>query len=169
MVQESLLAKCFLFRALEPVQLKKLAELATTANYGKGEIIFDAGATGESMFLIDTGSVVVEKENQEIARLGSGSHFGELALLDGQKRSASVHAAERTDVLIIPRGRFQALLESDTKLAAVVYRSFCKYLSARLRQTNEQTLFLRSFCKYLSARLRQTNEQTLFLREVAQR
>ena len=139
---ERLLGKCFLFRDLTSAQLKTLASIAVDEHFHKGEQVFSDGGDGTAMFLIDMGSVAVEKNGKELARLGSGSHFGELALLDNNKRSATVHSLERTHVLKLPREKFQALLEADPVLAVPLYRAFCRYLAARLRATNEQTAFL---------------------------
>ncbi|HEY3446498.1 MAG TPA: cyclic nucleotide-binding domain-containing protein [Myxococcales bacterium] len=143
MPTENLLSKCFLFRNLTPAQAEKLAGISTTAHYGKGEIVFDAGQPGNAMFLIHLGSVSVTVQGKEIARLGSGSHFGEMSLVDDQPRSAAVSAAESTSIIVLARDAFQKLLATDPVLSAAIHGAFCKYLAARLRRSNEQVCFFK--------------------------
>ncbi len=140
---EGLLSRCFLFHDLTPAQLHVIAGTAAAETHLAGDAIFSAGNPGSAMYIVASGSVIVEKDGIELARLGAGSHFGEIALLDGEPRSATVRSAERSEVVALPRDRFQAALDADPGLAATVYRAFCRYLSARLRHTNEQTVFFR--------------------------
>lgn len=143
MATENLLSKCFLFRGLTPEQLEKLNGISTTAHYGKGEIVFDHGQKCLAMYLIHLGSVSVSVGGKEIARLGSGSHFGEMALIDDQPRSAAVNALESTTLIALPRDAFLKLLASDPALSASVHTEFCRYLAARLRRSNEQVCFFK--------------------------
>ena len=91
---------------------------------------------------------MVEKDGEEIARLGAGSHFGEVALLDHKERSATVQTTERTELIRLDRDRFEQLLASDHKLAADVFHTFCIYLCGRLRRTSEQMAFFKDLAAH---------------------
>ena len=138
-----MLAQCFLFKKLDRAELHTLAQAAETVQFSAHDTIFHDHAEGDSMFFIRYGTVTVEKDDEEIARLGQGSHFGEVALLDGGKRSATVTAVEHTELLKLNRERFEALLAADDKLAADVYHTLCVYLCGRLRRTSEQMAFFK--------------------------
>ena len=144
---KSLLAKCFLFRGLPDDELGLIAGIAEPRDLIAGETVFLAGEPGDAMFLIRVGEVVVEKESQKLATLSTGSHFGEVALLDRRERSATVKAKERTAVLEIGRERFEALMEGNPTLAAHVYVRFCRYLCSRLRRTNEQMVYFKEMAE----------------------
>lgn len=138
-----LLSKCFLFRKLPVSALAPVAAVAEGAQVPAGETIFWAGDQGDAMYLIRMGSVVVQKDGNELARLGTGAHFGEIALLDGEPRSATVKALEHTELLVIRRDRFEQALRGNDGLAAAVYREFGVYLCRRLRRTDEQLVFFK--------------------------
>jgi len=141
MDKTTLLANCFLFRGLPQDEVAQLAEIAEPKPLIAGEAIFLAGEPGDAMYLIRLGSVVVEKEGRELATLATGSHFGEVALLDRQPRSATVKTLEHTEVLEIGRQRFEELLRANPTLAAHVYWRIGIYLCSRLRRTNEHLAF----------------------------
>ena len=148
MQNDDLLAQCFLFKHLDRGELHLLAEASDTVQYAAHDIIFDDHTVGDCMYFIRYGTVAVEKDDEEIARLGQGSHFGEVALLDGGNRSATVTAVEHTELLKLDRGRFEALLASDTKLASDVYHTLCVYLCGRLRRTTEQLAFFKDLSSH---------------------
>jgi len=140
---QTLLSKCFLFRSVPAESLAPLAAIAEERHAAAGEIVFFAEDDGESMYLIRLGSVSVQKDGNELARLATGSHFGEIALLDRQPRSATVKTLEHTELIELKRDRFEAALAANPGLAADVYRSFGVYLCRRLRRTDEQLTFFK--------------------------
>jgi NADH dehydrogenase len=84
------------------------------AHYETGEYVFRQGDLGDSLYIILKGQVDVLAEENGTARcltsLGAGEYFGELALLNEHNRSASVRCTEATDLLVIRRGDFRALV-----------------------------------------------------------
>jgi len=141
-MDHGLMSRNFLFRALEPNKQRALGALATQRSFQPGEVVFHENDPGDAMYIIRTGAVVVEKEGQELARLGSGYHFGEISLVDGFPRSATVRVLEPTELLEIKRDAFLDVMTSDREAAALVYRSFTYYLCRRLRETNDQLVVL---------------------------
>ena len=89
-----------LFAPLPQDELAELAARAVERLYGQGEAIVRQGAAGESMFVINRGRVrVVEASGRELAMFSAGGYFGEMSMLTGQPRSASVVAAEESEVI----------------------------------------------------------------------
>lgn len=89
---------------------------ATQAHYEPGEVVFEEGEVGDSLFMILSGTVEVSKlvggETRQIGTLGAGEYFGEMALLGSRLRSASTRAATALDLLVLPGSDFAALTES---------------------------------------------------------
>lgn len=92
---------------------------ATQAHYEPGEVVFEEGEVGDSLFMILSGEVEVSKlvggESQHIGTLGPGEYFGEMALLGRRPRSASTRAATALDLLVLPGSDFSALTETLTE------------------------------------------------------
>jgi putative ABC transport system ATP-binding protein len=101
------------FKNLTPNELTNVAEHMTRRQYMPGEAIIREGDVGEEFFLIADGEVQVERQGQEIARLGSGEFFGELALLTGEPRNADVIAVKPVDAYILNKPEFEAAMEAS--------------------------------------------------------
>jgi len=89
-----LLAATDIFASLSDQERTEMAEGAHQRVFGAGQIIVRQGAAGDSMFLIDAGEarVTLEPSGQEVARLGAGTYLGEMSMLTGDPRSATVSA-----------------------------------------------------------------------------
>jgi NADH:ubiquinone reductase (H+-translocating) len=99
-----------------PVQLNLGAGRgATQAHYEPGEVVFDEGDSGDSLYMILSGQVEVlkrfETDTQVIRTLGPGEYFGEMALLGRHPRSAGTRALSALDVLVLPGSDFAALAD----------------------------------------------------------
>lgn len=108
---------------LSPLSQEEQAVIASAARvhfYAKGETIIRRGATGDSMFVVHEGSVAVRAEGREVANLGSGEFFGEMALLTGEARVADVIATTDVTVVEIGRDALQPVLQSHPDLAAAI-------------------------------------------------
>jgi CRP/FNR family transcriptional regulator/CRP/FNR family cyclic AMP-dependent transcriptional regulator len=115
-----------------------LAQGARKRSYRRGDAIVRKGDPGDSMFLILTGQVkiVLPSEEGEEAILGvldAGECFGELSLLDGEPRSATVVATDPTEVLVVDREQFLAAVAANPRIAIDLLR----ILAGRLRETDE--------------------------------
>jgi small-conductance mechanosensitive channel/CRP-like cAMP-binding protein len=95
-----LLASVDLFRGLDDDTLTEIAQATTARTYGNGEAIVRQGEPGDSMFVISSGraAVVLEPDRREIATIETGGYFGEMSLLTGDPRTATVLA--RGDTLV---------------------------------------------------------------------
>ena len=126
-----------LFEGLSAAERATLQKAAQLRSYRRGEVIVRQGQAGESFFVIVRGRVAVvilSPEGREVVlnTLGEGDHFGEMALLDDEPRSASVVAQERSELALLSRDVFFELLRSNFVLTKGLLRSF----SRRLRRAN---------------------------------
>ena len=94
------------------------AERVEQAHFEPGEVIVRQGEIGDRFYVIKSGRVDVLRDDSRVAELGPGEHFGEVALLDDVPRTATVRAAQPTDVLCVGRGDFAAVARSLTLLKA---------------------------------------------------
>ena len=148
MISDSLLQGVYLFADLSADERATLAKIAQSMTVPAAFPIFRAGDPATALYLIEAGSVrvtVIASTGKpiEVAMLGSGSHFGEMALIDGAKRSASAEALEPTSMLRFDYDKITPLLDRSPATAAKVYRSMARFLSNRLRQTTTDMSYAR--------------------------
>jgi small-conductance mechanosensitive channel/CRP-like cAMP-binding protein len=121
--REALLRQADLFAVLPESAVRLLAASARAEQYVDGECIIRQGETGESLYLIEAGRVSVLARPTGggdpvlVARLGPGEFFGEMSLLTGETRSATVRACGSARVLAVDKPAFAAVLEADPALA----------------------------------------------------
>ena len=106
-----------LFQNLKPEQLEHLNGLAHTFTYPKNSIIINQGAQTQSLYIVLDGRLKVLASDEEgrqtlLAFLNEGDFFGELSLLDGQPRSATVMTVESTKLLCLTAEGFQKFIEN---------------------------------------------------------
>jgi small-conductance mechanosensitive channel len=109
--RERLLAGVDLFAALSEEQRRELASATDVKVFGSGEAIVRQGEPGQSMFVVGTGraSVILEPGGHEIAIIQQGGYFGEMSLLTGEPRSATIVARGDARVIEIDADRFRRL------------------------------------------------------------
>jgi putative iron-dependent peroxidase len=120
-----------LFESLDTTQLRRLAELSSSVRASAGDVILEQGSPGDEFFVVVAGHVSIEREGRRLARLGAGDFFGEIALIDGRSRTASVVADGDADLIVLDRGRFEALLDEYPGVGRTVARA----LVDRIRRT----------------------------------
>lgn len=123
-----------IFATMSKRQLGMVARYADETMSVAGQTLATEGVVGDQLFLICEGSAVVKKEGKEIARLGSGACFGEMALIDGQPRSATVELLEDSQLLAIHRRDFDFMLDQIPGMA----RELLVVVSQRLREADEK-------------------------------
>jgi small-conductance mechanosensitive channel/CRP-like cAMP-binding protein len=133
-----LLASQPLFSSLEQAQLEYLALGSKRIRFGKGEKIISQGAAGNSMFILATGKAEVQVErdgrSQPVGNLVAGECFGEISLLTGEPRSATVLATFDCEVLEIAQETIGVLLREHPELA----ESLSETVVARRSSTETQ-------------------------------
>ena len=112
------LAGCELFHELSDGALDNLAEGSRMCRFAPGESAVRTGETSTALFLVASGSAVVEQDGREIATLQAGDFFGETAFLSGVPRTATVRATDGPlEVVEIDEACLRTLLEDHEELA----------------------------------------------------
>jgi len=125
-----LLATCDLMRHLPAEQIEQILPCIRDRHLKAGGILFKAGDPGDALYIVADGKVEVlpsglpgaEVHGSAIAVLGEGHAFGEMSLLSGGPRTATIRAVEDTDVLEIAKEDFDRLVATDYQLANAVKR-----------------------------------------------
>jgi CRP-like cAMP-binding protein/small-conductance mechanosensitive channel len=137
---------------LTPEERQELAETIAEVSFAPGETILKEGDPGDSLFMVKRGRVRVllaraNGSSEQIAVLGPGQIFGEMSLLTGEPRSATVVAVEQTDCLVMGKADLLHLLERRPALAgemaAIVAARQQGLAEARQRITEQSSQFAR--------------------------
>ena len=132
-----LLARARLFASLTPSRLRSIAGAFTERLYAKGETLFHEGDAAHEFFVVARGELAVVTEGTEphlVNRLGPGEHLGEIALLTGSPRTATVSAVRPSRLLVLAAEDFHKLIESNATVLAHIARALSRQLDARTRQ-----------------------------------
>jgi len=133
------LSKTPLFKDLSPGSLNNIVSIAEQQVLPEGAVIVSQDEPADTFFVVISGRVKVfltspEGTENTLSRLGPGEGFGEMALLTGEPRSASVKTLTPTSLLIISKTYFDQLCKVNPEISA----SFLKILSKRIRKGNEE-------------------------------
>lgn len=131
---DAILGSVPLFEGLSKRQLKQIAALATLEHYMEGATIVREGDAGDSFFIVLSGQAKVLVKNRKVNRILPGDHFGEISLLDGEPRSASVVSETPMIAATIGRKGFERLVQSDTDLSLAMLQT----LARRLRTVRKE-------------------------------
>lgn len=105
-----LLKRVPLFRNCGRREIERVGMLADEVDLPKGRVLMSQGERGEEMFVLIEGSAEVSRDGHVIAQQGPGQFFGEIALVDGGPRTATVELAEDSRLLVVSRRDFQSLM-----------------------------------------------------------
>ncbi len=138
MEKENILAGVSLFANLEPKFIRGIAQICTERSFKAGDILIKQGEQGIGLFIIMSGKVRIEKSDAggkqvELATNGPGEILGEMAVLDGAPRTATVTAVEPTDCLILASWEFNSFLKAHPEVAIDILPIVVK----RFRETND--------------------------------
>jgi len=127
-----------LFESLDNEAAGKLCHLLESLDRKAGTFLFRAGDQGDAMYLIERGKVRIcvqatDGRQMTLAELDRGDFFGEMALLDGQRRSADALVAEDARLAVLSREHFLSFMQSTPKVALEMLTA----LANRLRRTDE--------------------------------
>lgn len=133
--QRKVLAESALFCSLNQRELRRVLEVTELATYGDGQVVVEEGMRGEQLYIVLSGEVEVERAGAPVARLSAGEHFGEMALIREQPRSATTRSFGPSELLVIHRKDFFHVLRSEHRLAVKVLWQFTGVLADRLAET----------------------------------
>ncbi len=125
-----MLAEVPLFSGLGRRHLRKVAGAGRIARFHDGRAIVRAGEAGDTFYVVIDGEVSVGRKGRKRISLGFGSFFGELALLLGSARSATVTANGSVVCLAISRARFRKLLRDEPGIAIAILEEVARRLLA---------------------------------------
>jgi len=128
------------FKFFEKKDIFKILKYSSVKNYEPGELIILEGSFDDRVYFLISGSVVVEKQGERLQELQRiGEIFGEMCIIDGTARSASIRATSETTCLVTDVS-FLDTMNPDDKVAfsAVFYLILAEVLAHRLRDTNEE-------------------------------
>jgi len=125
------LAQVPLFAPLSPRHLKRIADVTEEHRYMEGAAVVREGDSGDTFYVIlEGGAKVVSKAGRVLAQLVPGDFFGEISLLDGGPRTATVVATTPLVMLGLSRGAFQKLLSTEPAVAV----KLLQHVAAMLRR-----------------------------------
>ena len=127
--RESLVAACRLFAGLDDAGIAAVAAASVDVEFPAERVIAREGEIGTGLFIVAEGAVRVMRDGHAIARLGPGEFFGELSVLDGGPRNATVVADARTTCIALATWDAERVLREQPGVALAVLR----VLAGRLR------------------------------------
>ncbi|MFL6062704.1 MAG: cyclic nucleotide-binding domain-containing protein [Marmoricola sp.] len=128
--KHALITSLPLFAGCTPAEVDEVAALATEMDLGAGRRLATENADGQEFVVIIDGTAEVTQGDQVVNRMGAGDFFGEIALLSGEPRTASVVATSPVHALIIEGHAFRRLLEDAPDIRAKVERAYADRLTA---------------------------------------
>jgi len=157
MEDEKLLKAIPILRDLDEEELSQVLKIARPVQFSRGQVILNEGETGETMYMIAEGMVEVSKalvmmmgredlqdRDKVLTRLSAEDHaiFGEVALFEKSKRTATVLALTDCRMLEISKPDFLRLAEENPRIGYKITRNIVQLLCSRLRKTDEDTIKL---------------------------
>jgi CRP-like cAMP-binding protein len=133
----------------DEASLHCIAELLDTVNYQKGNTVLTEGEDGDSLFIIKSGTVEIIKSTMQkdpymVAKLSADMNifFGEMALIDPDKRSATVVCNTDCEFFVVKRDSFLELSAHHPVIGFAIFRELSKILCGRLRKANSDVICL---------------------------
>jgi CRP-like cAMP-binding protein len=136
-----------LFNSLSKKDLNLLMKISHIRSYVSDEYIFYQGDPGIGLYIIRSGEVQIERETESgrkinLATFGKGDFFGELALVDGEKRSASAIAKSDTRLSVLFKPDLDEFVERYPKKGINILDGIAVIIAMRLRKLNEDYFYL---------------------------
>jgi CRP/FNR family transcriptional regulator len=134
-----LLHRVPVFSGLGEAELTRVAEVAVPRRFAAGEVVFREGDASDTCYIVKSGRARAVREHADgrsltLAHFGPGDIFGELAMFDDERRSATVETVEDTDAIAILGGDMRRLLRQHPDISVKLLAA----LGRRLRETNER-------------------------------
>jgi hypothetical protein len=131
-----MLESLFLFEDLPYAARLQVGRIVEEHYFAPGEVLVEQGSPGTSMYVILEGEVSVQVNGIEVARLSAGEHFGELALVDAEPRSASVAGVTFGSAISVSAEQLRDFCRGEHELGNALLWKMMSALGQRLRRTN---------------------------------
>src|SRR6516164_5842627 len=134
-----------MFADLGADELQRMSALCRTRHLGAGEMLFHKGDAGDALFAVRRGQIRIETGASDGSRLtlnflGPGDLFGEVAVLDGQNRTADAAAGEPTELFMLRREDFLGFLEREPRVAVKLIMLLCQRIRWQSERMEESLL-----------------------------
>jgi CRP-like cAMP-binding protein len=146
-----------LFRNLSDAMLEEFSGFFTLTSYAAGDVVFKEKTTGDSLYIIVSGEVVIEKaldaegtEFKTLAILGSGEFFGEMAVIEGQPRFAQARASKDSALYEVGRDKFFTFIKEHPETGISLFSQIMRVTMRRLQHTSNELTMLFDLSRMLT-------------------
>ncbi|HPO56995.1 MAG TPA: cyclic nucleotide-binding domain-containing protein [Ignavibacteriaceae bacterium] len=130
------------FEKLKAREVKEIIPLIHYRSYTKGEVVFLKGDPGIALYIIISGKISIIDDtgghNLKLAEFTRGDFFGEIALIDNEKRSASAYAESACNLAVIFKPDLDEYINKNAKAGVAILSGLAKIVTARLRNVNNE-------------------------------
>lgn len=137
-LKRDILARMPLFRPLNDREILRVLQVTDVLVYEDGQTVITEGERGEELFIVLEGTVDVMRGDAKLTTLSPGEHFGEMALIRSQPRSATVKSSGTSELMVIRRTDFFEILRNEHQLAVKLLWQFLGVLADRLADTSRE-------------------------------
>ncbi len=145
MINIEVLKKQVLLQDMDDAELRKIAGIIEKVSVKQGETLFQEEDETKGLWLIHSGRIQISKMaadgwRQTLVVLGAGNFFGELSIIENRKHVAKADTLEDTELLLLPKEKFERLVAEDCALALDFFKGMVVVLSKNLRRMNDKFL-----------------------------
>lgn len=137
-LRRDILARMPLFRPLNDREILRVLQVTDVQQYADSETVITEGEKGDELFIVLEGQVDVMRGEAKLTKLSPGEHFGEMALIRSQPRSATVKSSGVSELMVIRRTDFFEILRNEHQLAVKLLWQFLGVLADRLAATSRE-------------------------------
>ncbi|MBU1075944.1 MAG: cyclic nucleotide-binding domain-containing protein [Spirochaetes bacterium] len=130
-----------LFSELNTDEISELNKICQIKEYDEQEEIFKEGDTSNELYILGEGRVLIEiqlkaeSERASVHTVDEGQIFGEVALVDGNPRSAAAKSVKRSKLIVISKDDIDALMKKNPRMGYIIMRNFSQILCSRVRKS----------------------------------
>ena len=129
----ALLQRIPLFNGLDKHRLERLGTLAEEVDVPAGKVLIRQGDSGGDLMILASGQVAVDRDGVRINTLGAGDFFGEIALIDGGTRTATITTESPSRLVVLGHREFHAMMDELPSVAAQILAT----LAHRIRRLDD--------------------------------
>jgi len=142
-MDDTALSQSPLFQDFTPEEILVFSSNVSIKTISAGMTVFIEGMPGESLFLIEMGTIRISKmlaegDEKTLVILGADDFFGEMAILDGSPRSATARVVEDAKLLLLKKSDFELICEENPKVGLKFVKNIVKVFTKRVRESNQE-------------------------------
>ena len=118
-----LLHRIPLFATLDKHKIERVGELTEEVDVPAGKVLIRQGDAGGDMMVLVSGQVAIDRDGTRVTTLGPGDFFGEISLIDGRPRTATVTTDTPSRLLVVSHREFHALMDQIPEVAAQILQA----------------------------------------------